>query len=385
MDNYITLKDNQVAGEIKRKPDDFVVKEIICENIVCDEIQKYSDSDENEAMIFLMKLNNWDQFKAISYIASITGINKSCISFSGTKDKFAVTSQLISVDISSGVSYKDVENLGVKDIELTYLGKGSRLHIGKLWGNRFQIRVYFDKADLKNVRRILSSVDGNVYFPNYFGPQRFGTKRPISHVVGKHLIHSDLEGAVMSYICDSVVEEDQDIQEARKLASEGDYNAAFDKFPDVMHYEKIMLSVLVKKNSDFEGAFKIFPLSMRKMFVHAYQSYLFNKVLSEIILLGDDDNLDIEIPLFGYGLKIIKIAKLREAMQKVLREEDVDLSAFRVSFMPFLSSKGGIRKGFEKAHNFKVVFIEGENCVDLSFDLKKGCYATVFLREFFKI
>ncbi|MCK5322007.1 MAG: tRNA pseudouridine(13) synthase TruD, partial [Candidatus Aenigmarchaeota archaeon] len=139
MDNYITLRDNQVAGEIKRKPDDFVVKEIICENIVCDEIQKYSDSDENEAMIFLMKLNNWDQFKAISYIASITGINKSCISFSGTKDKFAVTSQLISVDISSGVSYKDVENLGVKDIELTYLGKGSRLHIGKLWGNRFQI------------------------------------------------------------------------------------------------------------------------------------------------------------------------------------------------------------------------------------------------------
>ena len=131
------------------------------------------------------------------------------------------------------------------------------------------------------------------------------------------------------------------------------------------------------------GAFRTFPQSMQKMFVHAYQSDLFNRVLTRIVSSGDYD-MDMEIPLFGYRLKLIKDQRIRIPMQEVLREEDIDLSSFRVDIMPDLSSKGGFRSAFEKAYDFKCC-VYSENYADLSFSLRKGCYATVFLREFFDI
>jgi len=387
MKQTIALRDGQIKGDIKKSPEDFVVKEILFDKIVCDEVHKYQNSNNsknNDSMMFLLKLRNWDQFKAISYIASNLGIGKTCISFAGTKDKMAVTSQMISISDDCGVSYKDIEKCRIKDMEIKYLGKGNKIKLGGLWGNRFKIRVYFDESDLRPVRQMFSSIDkDDMYFPNYFGPQRFGTNRPISHIIGRHLINDDVESAVMSYLGDSVSNENKEIQKARKLVVSGDLGGALHAFPDIMHYEKIMISHLLKKKGDFIGAFKMFPFSMRLMFVHAYQSFLFNDVLTSLIE-NDDYDKEMMIPIFGHGLKIIKDIRVRKAMQEALRSEKLDLNKFRINSMPRLSSKGGIRRGFEKVENFDF-HISEDGYIDLSFDLKKGCYATVFLREFFII
>ena len=106
--DFFTFLNGQVDGDIKRLPKDFVVKEIIAKDVVCDEIHKVESGKKKDSFIFLMNLYNWDHFKAISYIASSLEINKSQIGFSGTKDKKAVTYQLISIDDVSGVSLKDV-------------------------------------------------------------------------------------------------------------------------------------------------------------------------------------------------------------------------------------------------------------------------------------
>ncbi len=380
----VSLRGGSVQAEIKRSPEDFVVKEMLSQDIVCDGIHKYSpdgSTGKPGAFVFLLNLYNWDQFKALSYIAKSLGINKSCLSFCGTKDKKAVTYQLISIDDVSGVSVKDVSKLSIKDINLTYLGKGERLYLGKSWGNRFSVRVYFDGADTNDVRSLLTDAGNGSFFPNYFGPQRFGTNRPVSHIVGRHLIDCDIKSAVMSYLSVSVPTESKAIRKARGLVKAGEFKEALLAFPDVMHYEKVLLSCLIKNPDDYMGAFRTFPQSMQKMFVHAYQSDLFNRVLSKIVASGDYD-MNMEIPLFGYRLKLIKDSRIRIPMQEVLREEDIDLSSFRVDIMPELSSKGGLRNAFERAYNFRC-FVSPENYADLDFSLPKGCYATVLLREFF--
>ena len=37
-------------------------------------------------------------------------------------------------------------------------------------------------------------------FPNWIGPQRFGAGRPVTPVVGRHVIAEDWKGAVMAYL-----------------------------------------------------------------------------------------------------------------------------------------------------------------------------------------
>ena len=56
--------------------------------------------------------------------------------------------------------------------------------------------------------------------------------------------------------------------------------------------------------------------------------------------------------------------------------------------MDYLSSEGGYRKAFEQFNDFSVLSIEKDellpgNKAVIRFSLPKGCYATVFLLEFF--
>jgi tRNA pseudouridine13 synthase len=374
-------------GSIKNKANDFVVIELLEPNLAVNQIDVYRDNykdykknNVDKSMIFLLKLNNWDQFKAISFIAKKLNIARSQIGFCGTKDKMAITYQLISIDGFRG-NINDVKNINLKDMELTYLGVGEKLFLGKHYGNRFEIKVKVEQ--LSEIRKYFSNLDKDeLYFANYFGLQRFGTYRPISHVVGKYLVKGDVKSAVLSYICNVDTESDELIKKARLIAQSGDYKKAIELFSDMFFYERAMLEYLINNEDDYFGAFNVFPKTMKLMFVHAYQSDLFNRVLSKIIEKKDYD-FDMEIPLFGYGLKLIKDRRIRETMQEVLREEDLDLTDFRVPIMPFLSSKGGLRKAFLKPENFSFHIDSDEDCVFLKFDLIKGCYATVFLSEFF--
>ena len=90
-----------------------------------------------------------------------------------------------------------------------------------------------------------------------------------------------------SYIGNPYPEEQNHIKSARKLYDEGKYLEAYESMPAGMRYEKMMLRELMrefKKNQELDDnsyirALRSLPKPLSRMFVHAYQSYLFNRVV----------------------------------------------------------------------------------------------------------
>ncbi|RLG59239.1 MAG: tRNA pseudouridine(13) synthase TruD, partial [Candidatus Hydrothermarchaeota archaeon] len=208
------------------------------------------------------------------------------------------------------------------------------------------------------------------------GYQRFGTTRPNTHLVGREIIKGNLEEAVLSYLAKPFESESREAYNARKfLESTRDYKRALEIFPDNLRYEKAMLNHLVKKPRDYAGALRKLPLKLRRMLVHAYQSYLFNKILSKTIEMQEKIK-GRKIPLIGYRTKLGEIEK------EILEKEGIEKENFKIKSMPELSLEGSERDACIDSE-IKVELLNSNACV-FNFTLPKGSYATVVLREFMK-
>jgi tRNA pseudouridine13 synthase len=110
------------------------------------------------------------------------------------------------------------------------------------------------------------------------------------------------------------------------------------------------------------------------MFVHAYQSYIFNEFLKEIIKKKARYSKG---QLFGYESKIEN-----EIERKILGKEKIEPKDFFIRSMPEMSSKGEKRELFINLKDFKVVE-RGKGYYVVRFSLPKGCYATTVIDQLF--
>ena len=274
-----------------------------------------------------------------------------------------------------------LETLRMKDIELSdFEEKRERINLGDLKGNEFRIvardigtnEKILDKKVSSAVERVKKS--GVI---NSFGDQRFGGVREVTHIVGKSIIGNDLKAAVWNYLTITSHNEPSQTRRFRKdLAASGDVRKALNEIPRNLGFEKLLLEHLVRKPNDHAGALRHLPKKLRKMFVHAYQAYLWN-VMAE--------NFHEEsIPLIGYDTKI-KDPKI----SKFLEKEGIKPEDFRIRPMPELSSEGASRE--------RVIYPEGigyeigkdelnknKRKVILKFIIPKGSYATVVVRDIMK-
>ena len=92
----------------------------------------------------------------------------------------------IPIDKLSEVKIKDVE---IKNIYTS----DHPVKIGNLIGNRFEITVSNIDKKIKSdsVKDVISFIEKYGGFPNFYGIQRFGIVRPITHVVGKYIVKGD--------------------------------------------------------------------------------------------------------------------------------------------------------------------------------------------------
>jgi tRNA pseudouridine13 synthase len=280
---------------------------------------------------------------------------------------------------------------------------------------------------VKNAQNELTGLGG---IPNFFGHQRFGTIRPITHVVGRFLTKGDLEKAAFVFLAQPSRNEHPESKEAREqLRDNQDFGEALRFFPEHLRYERFMLCHLAKQPRDFVGAFRELPLKLRKLFVQAYQSFLFNRFLSERSKLGGSLNEaqvgDYVVRIDEHGLattdfmqvtaaslKAVKEAlnegKMRIAIplvgfkqppsqglqgkieREILEIENVKPQDFQISFMPEVSAPGMLRTILAPASNLYVEKGAGDSSnptkreIRLGFTLYRGSYATVLLREFMK-
>lgn len=361
-----------IGGKIKQIPDDFVVDEVAAE----------LRQGDGEYVHFTLEKKNWDTLRAIKEISKRLRVSRKRLGFAGTKDRRAITRQRVSV---WNIPIEDLKKINIRDITLSEFSQSpERINLGYAWGNKFSIvarNIDLEADELKaRVGEIANELkDG---FPNFFGLQRFGIQRPITHRVGRAILKTDFKEAVMTYLAGVYETEREEAVKARKyLRDTNNFREAIKIFPKNLGYENAMLNHLVNHETDFIGALRKLPKKLRWMFVHAYQSYIFNRALSHHIKEGDvPENLD----LLGYN------SKPDDVSAKILEEDDVSLTDFKTPSMPELSSEGKTRDCLIRAEDFEASELqedelnEGKKKLTLKFKLLKGSYATTMLREFMK-
>jgi len=120
------------------------------------------------------------------------------------------------------------------------------------------------------------------------------------HQVGRHILRGNFEEAAWTYIAKPYDSEYKSIRKIRQeLWDTREVEDAAEKFPKQYRYEKALLYHLTKNPGDYKGAIKRLPEGLQQLFVHAYQSWVYNRVLSRLL---EDDWFDpeYEIPLVGY-------------------------------------------------------------------------------------
>jgi tRNA pseudouridine13 synthase len=264
-----------VGGKLRTIPEDFIVEEI----------SKYPPSSENgRYTIARVTDKNWETNHLVRELSNVLHVSRKRISFAGTKDKRALKSRLMSF---YKISRDKLSSINIKDVKIEDIYSSDyAVKIGGLLGNKFEIKVrdIFRDVSKKDIKSTASLIELHGGFPNFYGIQRFGIIRPITHVVGKHIVNADFKEAAMSYIANPMKGEDEDIYRLReRLQKTYDFSEALSSYPDTLSFEKAILNKLVVDPEDFVNALKELPKNLLTMFIYAYQSYLFNRILSERI------------------------------------------------------------------------------------------------------
>ena len=401
---YISDQDG-IGGRLKSEPDDFIVEEIT---------EPPKKDGTGPYLICKLTKKNWDQQRAIKEIAGRMGISHQRIGFAGTKDKRAVTTQFISIykgDLGT------IASLHIPDMTIEPVGASDQqISLGDLLGNRFIVSLAESDIQGTELRddEILHGLSEGI--PNYYGYQRFGVQRPVTHLTGLDILKGSYEEAVKTFVSTPSDGESEEAAEGRRFYQEtGDAKAALHLIPVRISLERSLLHHLVSNPGDYGGAFHTFPRTLRSMFVSAVQSWLFNRALSMRIEEGRGlaDVAAGDRLLYPDGRSdVVSPATIRMAAMQVKRDrckiallmpgsEPVEIAGSDDRNMAWLMEEEGITgEMFKNASTFLETRFSGalrsvllktdigvkpaENRISFSFALQPGQYATTVLREIMK-
>lgn len=320
--------------KIKQLPADFLVQEI----------PKYEETSGDYAL-FWMKKKDHNTLNALKILAIKLHIPIKNIGYAGNKDKVAITEQVISI---RAIKKERVEKLKLEDIELKYIGQSKNpISLGDLIGNKFNIVV----RNLPNLRLYLRKPEN---IPNLYGPQRFSKNNA---EIGKYIVQKNFRKAV-------------DLIDNRSVKE------AIDRNP-----------------GDPIGALRTLTPRLRKIYIHAYQSQLWNETVNEYIedspgtQIQSDSTLNEHIPIIGFGTAI-QNNKVSMVIRKILNKERLSIRDFIIPQMPEISAEGGERQLYITPENFKIETKQDELNTNkqkaiVQFSLPKGSYATVVIDYLF--
>ncbi len=289
MDHYVSETDG-VGGRLRADDEHFRVREL--ERFDTEPIDASTDAYPH--LVFRATLQGWDTNDFASRLSDALGVSRERVNWAGTKDKYAVTTQLFSV---YGADPENIPEIDGADIEV--LGRAGRnLEFGDLAGNVFEL-VVSDPDRPDNAAAITDELHEfggleaggaddttSIGVPNFFGQQRFGSRRPVTHEVGLSIARGDWEGAVMAYLGNPTDAEPESTQEARAFVEETrDWQEALEHVPNRLRYERSMIHALAEHDGEpgpdeFRAALERVPSNLQRLFVHAAQSYAFNLMLS---------------------------------------------------------------------------------------------------------
>eukprot|EP01031_Cornospumella_fuschlensis_P028057 gene28057-33875_t len=235
---------------------------------------------------FTLLKENVDTLHAISILAKHLRISTNSITFNGTKDKRGITAQKLTVYRKKPSDFKKINTYPHNPImrvgDFAFTSQCARL--GKLSGNQFELVLRGVDASDEDIKQACESLKKRG-FVNYFGLQRFGKGGGGTHSMGVYILHSMWQECVDLLFVPKASDKEA-IKQGKLLYKAGKFREASDILPEAMQAEKGVLRALASNSQDFKAALHTIPKHTRLMYVHAYQSYVWNLSASERLRRG---------------------------------------------------------------------------------------------------
>lgn len=383
--------------KIKCKPDDFRVEELTtCEA-----------GNEGEFAFYQLEKRSLGTPEAIKQLCRTWRIDQKRVRYGGLKDRHAHTIQYLTIQHGPQRKYQD------KLITVKYLGQLREPYGPQSFhGNHFTIVMRnISKEEYPRIMNELQVIEQTLV-ANYFDDQRFGSVSSDQEYVARALIDGNEEKALKLALT-TYYEHDKSKEKKAKhwLRQEwGNWNSLTAKMPP--GYMQGITRHLAERPEDFHRAFTFIPFFLRNMYLSAYQSHLWNRILHKWITsrftldqygfiqqkhhqLAMPASLDtatrneliqLEIPLPSSRCEPLTGHLAEQAVQQVLAEEGLSMKAIQLKQYrePFFSK--GNRRAFYQPEQFSFEegwdkMHKGNRKLTLMFSLPRGSYATLLVKR----
>ncbi|RME55071.1 tRNA pseudouridine(13) synthase TruD [Candidatus Woesearchaeota archaeon] len=355
---------------LKYSPEDFVVEEI--NNIKLSSKGKYC--------YFNLTKKNWTTSRAILKLAKKLNVSPKRFNVSGMKDKEGITTQLVSV---YNLKKEDLK-VRIKDIKIDFVGYNDKpLKLNSHIGNKFIITA----------RELIKPLAKINHFCNYYDDQRFGGKRPNTALVGKLLLERKFEEAMKIYLTNPF---ETETEKHKNFRQEIEKNWGYFDSSIIPSYliEKKVITYLEKHPKDYFKAFQQLPKQILTLFIHSYQSLLFNKILNNYVkdnfehyfidtvigkLAMTNEFINLKIPLIGYDF-VENNKNLKPIISDILAKENIEPKMFKQSYRTTYRPASITLKDLTLYPAEKDNVFPEKLKQKVSFSLPSGSYATMVLK-----
>ena len=389
--------------KLKRLPEDFQV----------DELSEVTPSASGEFALYRLTKQSIGTPEVINSVVDRWKIPRRRISYGGLKDKHALTTQFVTVH------HGPRKPLAQKLFELEYLGQVNRAFTASdIDGNRFTITLRdmtveeVERAETaaEDVRR-----DG---LPNYFDDQRFGSLGSSGEWIAKPWCLGDWERTLWLALADPHRDDRSDDKKQKAILRDhwgrwGECKQALSR-----SHRRSIVTFLADKEAagkliDFRGAFCNLNIDLRGLYLSAFQSALWNRMLTRRLketaapesiipfelksgpacfvsaFASSSDSevapLEEELPLPSARGKLEEGPTL-DLLNAVVAEEGLEKRQLRVKYPRDSFFSKSLRKT-----TIAVPELEFESSDDdlypkrkkvrLAFDLPRGSYATILVKR----
>lgn len=397
---YLTSDFPGIGGLIKQRPEDFFVQEI----------PLYEPCGEGEHVYCEIQKVGPSTFDVIHRLSEALHVPTRAVGYAGLKDARAVTRQIFSVQ---GTTEQAVMNLRIPNVQVQWAARHTnKLRMGHLKANRFAIKIReVNATDVVKLRPFLDLIEKRG-MPNYFGEQRFG-RRGNNDQLGAALVRGDNVGLLKLLLGspDPRLDDKQSLR-ARKLFDERQNEESMKQWPRRSGMERRVLARLIKSKKP-GSAVRVIDEKLRRLWVSALQSKLFNEVLIERIATIDqlmdgdlaykhDNGACFKVekasveqprcdafevsptgPLLGYRMSLPEGMPL-EVEQRIFTAAGLTAGEFKHADRERV--KGARRPLRVKPEQIELVggVDEHGSYITVAFTLPAGSFATVLLRELMK-
>ncbi len=402
---YYSTRFNGIGGNIKNDDDDFNVKEILNPSFLKELTTQKSDI--NVFPVYEIEKKGMDSNHAVITLKKKLGINLKIV---GIKDAKATTSQYASTNNSKRI----IKDCKIDKISLKLVGFSKKpIEKSMLIGNKFNIKIANPRDNThNNLSSFLSEINS---VGNFYGLQRFGSERLVTHLAGKAILSRKFNEAVNILLTHTTKFDSTFSIEIREKLKDLKNNKNIVKtIPKGMDIEKKMAEEIIKGKEPI-SVLRSIPINIRRLFVQAFQAFMFNKTLSyaigndlpitncekddicfeviDKIVFGkirkfensDPNNKYDTVPIIrlpGYSFQPGKKNRFDKIIKEMLHDEGITAKDFFIKEMQELSEAGGFRQTVLISKDFK--YATSSNSTSVEFAVPKGTYATTLLREIVK-